>query len=84
MVKSILSFGLVIILMSCATQESHISVEYKADTKTFWDYKCTQDCSWHKAGYNWAKKKWINSINRCWWNNQSFIEGCYQYVQDNF
>jgi hypothetical protein len=49
----------------------------------FGSYQCTQDCSWHKAGYNWAEDKWINNQNDCGWKSNSFIEWCKQYVSDN-
>lgn len=47
-------------------------------------YRCTQDCSWHEAGYNWAEKKWIDDISHCGGNSQSFIEWCRAYVEENF
>ena len=50
----------------------------------FWWYDCTEDCSWHKAGYKWAERTWINGVKGCWGNSQSFMEGCYQYVEDNY
>ena len=59
-----------IILSSCTNKTS------------FWDYKCTQDCSWHIAGYNWAKKKSIEEPIDCWWKSNSFIEWCVQYTKD--
>lgn len=51
---------------------------------TFWDYECTDDCSWHEAGYNWADENIIDNKEDCWWNSNSFIEWCIQYVNDNY
>jgi hypothetical protein len=52
--------------------------------QTFGSYPCTQDCSGHQAGYDWAEKKDIDSIDNCGGNSQSFIEGCYDYVKENY
>lgn len=43
-------------------------------------YDCTVDCSGHKAGYDWAKKKNIKSHDECGGRSRSFIEGCYAWV----
>jgi len=48
---------------------------------TFKGYKCTQDCSGHKAGYKWAKKKGIKNPGDCTGKSQSFIEGCWAYAE---
>ena len=60
-------------------QEHHYSWE-----KNFGSYNCTEDCSWHQAWYDWAENKWIDSMEKCGWNSQSFIEWCYQYVDENY
>lgn len=49
---------------------------------TFKGYHCTQDCSGHKAGYEWAKKKEIDDKSDCKGNNRSFREGCYAWVDE--
>ena len=49
---------------------------------TFGKYKCTSNCSGHKAGYNWAEKKNINDPSDCSGNSQSFIEGCMEYAEE--
>lgn len=49
---------------------------------SFWDYKCTQDCSWHKAGYNWSRDKNIKTSIECRGKSKSFIEWCLQYIKD--
>lgn len=50
---------------------------------TFKGYQCTQDCSGHKAGYEWAKKKGITDKINCTGKSKSFVEGCYAYVEEN-
>jgi len=42
----------------------------------FRGYKCTEDCSGHIAGYNWAIEKSLTSPNQCSGRSNSFIEGC--------
>lgn len=59
-------------------QEEH----YTFDT-TFWDYECTEDCSGHEAGYEWADDNWIDDEDDCWNTSLSFEEGCLQYIEDN-
>lgn len=50
----------------------------------FGEYECTDDCSGHEAGYAWAEEKYITSTDDCGGNSNSFIEGCMQYVTDNY
>lgn len=43
----------------------------------FKGYRCTKDCSGHKAGYLWAKLKGIGRTQDCnFGNSKSFWEGC--------
>lgn len=42
---------------------------------------CTDDCSGHNAGFEWAKKHEIVDAGNCGGNSQSFIEGCQAYAQ---
>ncbi|PCI98749.1 MAG: hypothetical protein COB14_07580 [Alphaproteobacteria bacterium] len=53
-----------------------------ASATDFYGYYCTQDCSGHKAGYEWAKKKQIAERENCGGRSNSFIEGCYAWVED--
>lgn len=48
---------------------------------TFYGYDCKGNCSGHRAGYNWAASKNITDSKDCGGNSNSFIEGCYAYVQ---
>jgi hypothetical protein len=48
----------------------------------FGGYRCTKDCSGHKAGYDWAKKKDVRDPKDCASKSQSFTEGCLVYVEE--
>lgn len=50
---------------------------------TFGGYPCTQDCSGHEAGYDWAAENGIDDPYDCGGNSQSFIEGCMVYAEEN-
>lgn len=45
-------------------------------------YGCTQDCSGHDAGYNWAEENGITDESDCGGKSWSFIEGCRAYAED--
>lgn len=49
----------------------------------FRGYACTQDCSGHEAGYEWAEEEGIEDEEDCTGWSQSFIEGCQAYVEEN-
>lgn len=46
--------------------------------------ECTDDCSGHEAGYEWAANEGIEDVADCGGNSNSFIEGCEAYVEDNY
>ncbi|MBU1091892.1 hypothetical protein KKA27_03475 [Patescibacteria group bacterium] len=46
-------------------------------------YGCTQDCSGHDAGWNWAEEHGITEPEDCGGKSQSFIEGCEAYAEEN-
>lgn len=48
---------------------------------TFKGYTCTQDCSGHIAGYEWAKRKGITDPSQCGGKSRSFYEGCVAYAE---
>jgi|YNPMSStandDraft_1061717.scaffolds.fasta_scaffold23882_2 hypothetical protein len=50
---------------------------------TFHGYICTEDCSGHEAGYEWAEEHDITDPDDCGGNSQSFIEGCQAYAEEN-
>lgn len=52
-----------------------------ATANTFKGYRCSQDCAGHRAGYEWAQRKGITSKAQCTGKSQSFIEGCWAWVE---
>ncbi|MET2828930.1 hypothetical protein [Mesorhizobium shangrilense] len=50
--------------------------------ETFHGYDCTDDCSGHEAGYDWAQRNDIADESDCDGNSQSFNEGCQAYVEE--
>lgn len=51
-------------------------------TPTYRGYVCTQDCSGHEAGYEWAEENDIEDPDDCGGNSYSFIEGCESYAEE--
>jgi len=49
----------------------------------FYGYPCTEDCSGHEAGYEWAEENGVTDADDCGGNSDSFIEGCQAYVEEN-
>lgn len=47
---------------------------------TFEGYDCEDDCSGHRAGWDWAERKAITNPGDCSGKSQSFIEGCQAYA----
>ncbi|WP_256352634.1 hypothetical protein [Pseudomonas sp. PDM31] len=56
-------------------QGSSIAFADKFDT-----YKCTDDCSGHQEGYDWAKEEGVDDEESCSDASQSFNEGCRSFV----
>ncbi len=52
--------------------------------ESFGGYECTEDCSGHEAGYQWAEDNGIETEDDCGGNSDSFVEGCWSYVEDNY
>ncbi len=57
---------------------------YNYSPDYFNGYECTDDCSGHEAGYDWVEDKDIQTYDDCGGNSNSFIEGCYSYVDENY
>ncbi|WP_245463875.1 hypothetical protein [Rhizobium sp. NXC24] len=53
-----------------------------ADAQTFGGNDCTEDCSGHKAGYEWAERNAVTDESDCGGNSTSFEEGCKTFVQE--
>lgn len=45
-------------------------------------YDCTDDCSGHEAGYDWAARNDITDERDCDGESRSFNEGCQAYVEE--
>lgn len=54
------------------------------NNSTFSEYECTEDCSGHEAGYEWAEENGIEDLDDCDGYSDSFIEGCWAYVEENY
>jgi hypothetical protein len=52
--------------------------------RSFGGYDCTEDCGGHEAGYEWAENNDIYDVDDCGGNSDSFIEGCWQYIEDTY
>ncbi|PBB39623.1 hypothetical protein [Mesorhizobium sp. WSM3868] len=50
--------------------------------ETFHGYDCTDDCSGHEAGYDWAARNNITDERDCEGDSRSFNEGCQAYVDE--
>jgi hypothetical protein len=46
------------------------------------DFGCTQDCSGHDAGYQWAQDHGVTDESECGGKSWSFEEGCVAYAQE--
>jgi hypothetical protein len=42
--------------------------------QTFYGDECTEDCSGHEAGYEWAEENDIDDVDDCSGNSSSFNE----------
>ncbi|CAN1602696.1 hypothetical protein LOY35_18980 [Pseudomonas sp. B21-028] len=51
-----------------------------ASADTFDGYGCTDDCSGHQAGYEWAEENGIDDEGACDTGSPSFDEGCQSFV----
>lgn len=54
------------------------------DKISFKGYYCTDDCSGHKAGYEWASRNLVNYADECESNNLSFTEGCWAWINEQY
>ncbi|MER9593274.1 hypothetical protein NKI94_31920 [Mesorhizobium australicum] len=50
--------------------------------ETFHGYECTDGCSGHEAGYDWAARNDFTDERDCDGDSQSFNEGCQAYVEE--
>lgn len=56
--------------------------EYEDEPITSDNWECTDDCSGHEAGYQWAEDHGVTDSDDCGGNSDSFIEGCEAYANE--
>lgn len=44
-------------------------------------FLCTEDCSGHEAGFQWAAEQDVTDPSECGGNSESFIEGCEGFAE---
>lgn len=91
--RAVLALGVAALLVGCGgPSEEEVADEYSEygegegeseGQRTFGGYDCTDDCSGHEAGYEWANAQGIDDPSDCGGNSQSFIEGCEAYANEN-
>lgn len=82
--KKILFINILVVLLFSACASNQYGFVEEDEVISFRGYECTDDCSGHEAGYEWAERKGITNIYDCTGNSDSFIEGCEIYVEENF
>lgn len=55
-----------------------------AAAQTFDGYDCLDDCSGHRAGFEWARDNNVTSETECDTSSWSFVEGCRVYLQNPY
>jgi outer membrane murein-binding lipoprotein Lpp len=53
-----------------------------ADVEDSGNYVCTEDCSGHEAGFEWAQDNDVTDASECGGNSQSFAEGCEAFAEE--
>jgi hypothetical protein len=72
--------GIILFFFFYFSEDEKFLPESSESQKTYKGYECTDDCSGHEAGYEWAQRKGITDPDDCGGNSNSFIEGCKSYV----
>lgn len=81
-----------VLFSGCTSSNSYVSphtgdnydyVLENNDQVTSDNWDCTEDCSGHEAGYEWAEDNGITDTEDCGGNSDSFIEGCETYVSES-
>ena len=67
---------LALVLATLAFPSAALAEQY------FRDHPCTEDCSGHEAGYDWADRKGIEDPDDCGGNSNSFVEGCRAWAEE--
>jgi hypothetical protein len=72
--------------MKCIVISSFLTIGMLPSTgycQDFHGYACTQDCSGHEAGYEWAERHDVTDPDDCGGTSRSFIEGCRAYAVEH-
>lgn len=84
----ILAFGALMFFITYITtpEDEWVTASDLQETRAnqpqyFYGYRCTDDCSGHQAGYDWARRTGVYYLHECRGNSQSFIEGCKAWVK---
>lgn len=66
-------------------EQTEEDVNINSDQLEFDGYPCTEDCSGHEAGYEWAEENGItqDDVDNYSGNSNSFMEGMQSYVDEN-
>lgn len=87
--RALLALGIAALLVGCGGPSEEAGADEYSEygesegQRTFRGYDCTDDCSGHEAGYQWASDNGITDPSNCGGNSQSFIEGCEAYANEN-
>lgn len=62
------------------------TIDKEKTNNSFHGYECTEDCSGHEAGYEWAKEHDITQedVDGYTGNSESFKEGMQSYVDETY
>jgi hypothetical protein len=53
-----------------------------AGSPSYGPSECTDNCSGHEAGYDWAEENEVTYTDDCGGNSDSFVEGCEEYAEE--
>lgn len=56
---------------------------YEEESPEFYGYECSDDCSGHEAGYEWAENNGVCDEYFDGGNSESFTEGVRVYAEEN-
>lgn len=97
MKPSFILFCFILLYLTACSEESSKAVQYnsrysspavggtsysKNSNLTSSGYDCTEDCSGHEAGKEWAEENDVTEPDNCGGNSESFIEGCRSYGEE--
>ena len=63
-----------------ATAQNELADQSYEDVRGTAD--CTDDCSGHNAGWDWARKNDVQDADNWSGNSDSFIDGCKAYTEE--